>query len=810
MSWFYRAYVRTVLENASVALVLVLAVSAVFIWRIPQFRLDASADSLLLEDDADLRYYQRVMRRYGSDEFLIIAWLPRGDLFSEENRNRLAELVAELEALEGVASVDSILDVPLFHSPDVPMLKLATGGYETLESDTVDLELARVELAESPMYRDMLINDRADTSAIRVSLVDDPDHTALNRRRQDLLARKYEGGLTSEQAAELEALQPRYQASAAEQSARWDQTVTEIRGVMARYSDSAELYLGGVPMISSDMVDYVRNDLVVFGVGVLVFLILTLAVIFRRLVQVIAPILVCILTGAVMIGFLGLLGWPVTVISSNFVSLLLIITMSFSIHLIVRYRELQKSRPETEHRDLVGQATRLVAVPCLYCALTTMVGFGSLIVSGIKPVKDFGLMMAIGIGCAYLLVFTALPAMLVSLPRPREPRDRTVRFSLTRLLAQATDRAGNTVLALGLLLLALGAVGIARLSVENRFIDYFREDTEIYQGMQLIDEELGGTTPIEIIIDGEGDGYWAKQVNRDKLRRIHEFLQSLPETGKVLSLDTTMRIAEGINDGQPINDFVFAMLRRALPSNIREQVLTPFVDDAFSQARVNVRVLETNPDLKRAVLVDKIEGFLTDEIGLARDDFRLTGIYILYNNLLQSLFDSQIKTLGMVFLATWLMFTVLFRSPYLALIALVPNAFPVLVVLGTLGWLRIPLDIMTVTIAAITIGIAVDHTIHYIHRFKREFRALGDYRETTYRCHASIGNAMYYTSITIIVGFSILSLSNFIPTIYFGIFTGLAMVVALLSAMTLLPKLLMVLRPLGPEGSMSEASSTKA
>lgn len=799
MSSFAAWYQNIVTKHPVPVLLLVFLPCLFFLYQTQHFKLDASSDSLLLENDADLRYYNGVLRTFGSDEYLVIAFKPNKDLFSEEVLGRLAEMVAELQAVDNVARVDSVLNVPLFHSPDIPLMMLPLKGPGALEKEGVEVEKAREELTTSPVFRDLLINGDGNVTAMQITFRENAQYKELTHRRQDLIAKKYETGLTADETAELAQVRADHRTLYTQLSKRWNADVAQVRTIMDGYRTDGELYLGGVPMITADMVSYIRGDLVVFGIGVLLFLILTLTVIFRRVTQVLFPLFTCLLAGAVMIGFLGFADWRVTVISSNFVSLLFIITMSFSIHFIVRWRELQTAHPDWEHGMLIGEAARRVGVPCLYCALTTMVGFGSLIVSGIQPVKDFGLMMALGIGSAYLLVFTFFPAALMLTKGAKPPKPAGGGFSLTHALARFSDKHGTIILALALIIAVLGGLGISRLSVENRFIDYFKEDTEIYQGMLLIDEQLGGTTPLEIILEGDGEDYWSKAANRDKLRRLHGFLEDLPETGKVMSLDALMRTAEKINDGKPINDMLFGMLRRFLPSDLKDQILKPYVTDDFSQVRVNVRILETNPDLKRAVLVDKIETFITEDMGLAPDQFRLTGLYVLYNNLLQSLFNSQIKTIGVVFFATWLMFSLLFRSFYLAFIALAPNAFPVVVVLGTLGWLGIPLDIMTVTVAAITIGIAVDHTIHYIHRFKTEFRELGDYTQTVYRCHGSIGNAMYFTSITIIVGFSILALSNFIPTIYFGLFTGLAMIVAMLAAMTLLPRLLIILKPLGPE-----------
>ncbi len=410
---------------------------------------------------------------------------------------------------------------------------------------------------------------------------------------------------------------------------------------------------------------------------------------------------------------------------------------------------------------------------------------------------EFGKMMSMGIGVAYLLCFSLLPSLLVLFSKGGGGKARTGSFSLTESFARFSEHKGGVLLVIALILGLLGVLGIERLTIENKFIDYFKDSTEIHAGMEVIDTQLGGTTPLEIILEGEGEDYWFKPENRARLRQIHDYLDGMPETGKVLSLDTLLKVSEDINGGKPLNSFLLLSLRKFIPEDMKQAVIYPYVSPDFSQARIVVRVVESYPELRREALLGNIRQFLTNTMDLDESEYRITGMYVLYNNMLQSLFSSQIKTIGAVFLATWLMFVILFRSFYLATIGLIPNIFPVIIVLGALGWLGIPLDMMTITIAAITIGIAVDHTIHYIHRFKTEFPKDRDYVACMHRCHNSIGVAMYYTSITIIAGFSILALSNFVPTIYFGLFTGLAMTVALLGAMTLLPKLMIILKPLG-------------
>jgi len=293
--------------------------------------------------------------------------------------------------------------------------------------------------------------------------------------------------------------------------------------------------------------------------------------------------------------------------------------------------------------------------------------------------------------------------------------------------------------------------------------------------------------------------YWFTPHRMQRITDVHDYLEGLPVTGKVLSLGTMLKVAQRLNNGRPLDSFELPLIYNEMPDQYKAQLIDPFVSVEQNQARLMVRIVDTAPSLRRNQLLEKIDHDLTEKLGFAPGQARLTGMLVLYNNMLQSLFDSQILTLGLVLIALMGMFLVLFRSFKVSVIAIFPNMLSIAVVLGVMGWLGFPLDMMTITIASISVGIAVDDTIHYIHRFREEFEATGSYYQAMERSHGTIGYAMYYTSITIIIGFSILALSNFIPTILFGLLTGLAMLIALMAALTLLPQLLIRIRPFGPE-----------
>lgn len=827
MSWLRSFYDRLIFPRPVLVLLLFGILLLIASLRLDQFRLDASAESLVLEDDRSLEQYREVNRRFTtSDDFLVVTYTPDQELFSADGLASLAALRNELATLENVSSTNSILNVPLLHSPDLT-LDTVDSEIQTIDEDSVAPNTAKEALLNNPLYPNLLISEDARTTAIQVNLPTPDRYFELLHERNSLRDKVDSGEGSSEDQQRLETINQEFIEFTEAQGEERDRTIKQVRNVLDNYRDRAEIYLGGVPMIVADMIRFIQNDLSTFGIGVLIFLLLTLAIIFRQWRLVLVPLLCCSFTVWLVIGYLSWAQWPVTVISSNFVSLLLIMTLSLTIHLIVRYREFQHDDSEAEPRDTLLRTLLAMIKPCFYMAITTIVAFGSLTFSGIRPVIDFGWMMTIGLTVAFLITFIIFPALLALLPPPLDDRVRSDRIPFTDWFARLTEHYGKTVLVGSAILGLLCVIGLNRLTVENSFIDYFKSSTEIHQGMITIDNRLGGTTPLDVVITDDtppesqagGDPFasdcdpfvedcdgaeeyrdtWFTYQKMDRLGKVHDYLDSLPETGKVMSISTTLDILAQVNGGEPLNALELAFVPSAVPDNLQDILLTPYISEEHDQARFSIRILETSPDLRRQALLDRIRTHLTEEMGFKDDQVKLTGMTVMYNNMLQSLFDSQIKTIGIVFLAILVMFVILFRSIKLALIGMAPNLIAAGSVLGLMGWLGIPLDMMTITVAAITVGIAVDDTIHYIHRFKTEFKKDNDYLATMHRCHRSIGQAMFFTSLTIITGFSILVLSNFIPTIYFGLFTGFAMFMALVGALTLLPQLIVLIKPFGPQ-----------
>ncbi len=815
------SYRRLVLGSPVLIILLLVAVFAFFVSYTKDFKLDASADALLLENDKDLKIFRELNDRYATKDFLFVTFTPNQDLFADSSLHIIASLRDELKQLELTDSVVTLLDVPLVKQVEGSLSEV-TSDYLTLSSNKVNKVKARAELIASPIFKELIISLDGNTTALQINLKNNESFRKILYQRNGLLQKQRETGLSVDERKQLQEIIAEYQRLKAEINKKDHENILNVRAIMSKYEQFGSLHLGGVTMISDDMVTFIKKDLMVFGIGVFVFLVLMLSLIFRKLRWVTLPLLSCVYAGILMIGLLGLVGWNVTVISSNFISLMLIITMSMNIHLVVRYRQLRKDLPDLNQQELVMQMVSKMVWPCLYTALTTIMAFSSLVVSGIKPVIDFGWMMTIGLVVTFITTFLLFPALLVLMKKPDVDEDKQGGFQIMPLLSAVTVNHGNKILLLSILLVVMSTVGVTKLEVENSFIDYFSKDTEIYRGLKLIDEKLGGTTSLDIILKFEdpieevveedddefnfdfGDtaeadpaDYWFTPSKVDEVKKIHDYLESLPAVGKVLSLASIIRVGEDVNQGQ-FDAFELAIVYKRMPDELKASMIDPYISIKDNEARINLRIKDSQENLRRNELLKQIHSDLTSKLGFPESRIEISGLLVLYNNMLQSLFTSQILTLGVVMAGIALMLLILFRSVSLAIIGIIPNILASGIILGLMGLLHIPLDMMTITIAAITIGIAVDNSIHYIYRFREEFAVRQDYVETVHYCHANIGKAVFYNAITIIIGFSILVLSNFIPTIYFGVLTAFAMLVALLAALTLLPKLILIGKPFKP------------
>ena len=803
-------------DKSKIFIFLLILLSLISLLGLPKFQLDASSDTLLLDNDPDLKTYRENSRKYGSSDFLVIAFTPNKDIFTVETLSLLKSLVEDLKNVNGIKNVLSLFDVPLLKYSEQSISELAE-NVVTLSTENVNLNKAKYEFETNEVYRGLLISEDLKTIAFQMSLEENQEYQKLISERYDLLDQK--NSLDEEFfKTNLEILDLRIDEQKKINLSNEAILINEVRDITNNYKDKGEIFLGGGAMIAHDTIKMIQQDLFTFGVAVFFMFVLILSLIFKQFRWVAIPLISACLSALFTTGLISWIGWKVTVVSANFIALLMIIGISLTVHLVVRYREITSRFNDLTHSEALKRTLSQMFLPCLYTALTTMVAFASLIISDIRPIIDFGLLMVLSIFIAFTVSFIFFGSLASLMKKNRKDTKVDYSSGFTTWINSLVVRFKNVILIISLIGFILSLVGINKLSVENKFIDYFKPTTEIYQGLSLIDKKLGGTAPLDIIISApqtapttndefeedfddfgietEEYGYWFNSQNLSYLEEIHDYLEARPEIGKVLSVSSAIKLAE-IAKGEKLDDLELALLRKVLPDDINNQLLSSYISEDDNQVRLSARVIESMDGLNRKNLIDEVKNDLIQNYELSEEQFYLSGISVIYNNLLQSLFQSLIGSLTIVFSAIFIMFIILFRSLYMALIAMIPNLLSASSVLGIIGWSGIPLDIMTVTVAAISIGIGVDNTIHYVHRFLKEYELQKNYDLAIKNSHATIGRAMFYTSLTIVLGFMILVSSNFNPSVFFGIFTSFSMIVAILAALMLLPVLIRHLKPFG-------------
>lgn len=778
-----------------------------------KLEIDASTQTLLLENDKDLAIWREIAKRYESKDFLVIAYTPNSSLLSKQSLNKIEAISKELESLESVDSVFSILKAPLLtNNPNLSISELID-DVPNLSKSGIDISAAKDELLNSPLYKSSLTSSDFKTTSILVNLKDDEIYTKFLEQIAALKNSTKE--LSKNEQEELANLEIEFKKYRDTQRIAEHENIAKIREIIERHRGDERLFLGGISMIANDMVSFVKNDLAIYGSSVLLLLGLCLWLFFRQIRFVVLPVIVCFLSVILASGLFGLLGYEITVISSNYIALQLIITISVVIHLIVAYRELYLKHINYTNAQLVYLTLRSKFNPCFFAIFTTVIGFLSLCLSDIKPIIMLGAMMSVSISISLLVAFFIFGSLLMMLKKKEPKMSFENHFKLTQWCANLAINNPKIIYAISIVIVVIGIYGITQLRVENSFIGYFKSDTEIYQGMKVIDQELGGTIPLDVIIkfnpikenfsddelsdfedefasEANDAKYWFNAYRLEIIKKVDKFLNQRDFIGNVGSLATLLEVGKSVNKGNELDPLALSLIYKNLPDEYKELILTPYLNIENNEVRFSIRTIDSDPNLRRNEFVKSLKTDLEELLKNEPVEIQVAGVMVLYNNMLQALFSSQVDTFIFVVLALFLVFVIIFRSLKLSTIGIVANLVPLCAVFGIMGIAGIPLDIMSITIAAISLGIGVDDIIHYIHRFKNENRVYS-VTESIKRSHASIGYAMYYTSFAIFLGFSVMILSNFWPTIYFGVLTDLVMVMMLLGALILLPAMIVSL-----------------
>ncbi|MBT4645284.1 MAG: MMPL family transporter [Pelagibacteraceae bacterium] len=778
---------------------LALSILILSFFFIKNFRIDASSDTLVAQNDKDFEYFNNYSKLFKSENFLILAVENNNELNEEFIRN-IESISSKILSLKSVSQVFSFIDAPIFFLNNTSLSNLNANNLENLRNTNLKIDDVVEEFIKNPIYLDQIVNKEANVFSVIIYLNKNMELIKAKEDFKKLLISKKEY-------LKIKTLNDRARTT----------LINNLRNIINEADNKNTYYLGGVEMIASDVISFVKNDILIFSLSVVLIIIFVLFFIFRQ----IKWVFLCLLSSAysviIIFGVLGLTQIEVTAISSNFSALIFILSISMNIHIINYYR-LQDNQ-----KNSLNNTFKTMFWPCFYTTLTTMVAFGSLIITEIKPIIDFGFIMLIGLTISLVCSFTILPLLIFIFPKNNK-LDRNHHILKLNFLSIAKNNSKKIVF-IAFLLFISSIGGIYNLSVENSFVNYFKKNTEIYKGMKLIDEQLGGTTPVDIILNFNEEEYelslnsseneevidedidleedffdddmfidednnnWFSDEKLQLIYDIHEYLDAREEIGKVQSIKSLIDLANLINK-QPLSIFELSILYEEVPDNYREQLIYPYLLIDENMARITARVRDSG-NINRKQLIEDIQSFIKLNKNSSLENFKINGLLVLYNNMLDSLFSSQIKSLGFVIGLIFLMFLILFKSFKLSALGIIPNIFTSSMILGIIGYLSIPLDIMTITIAAITIGIAVDNTIHYLYRYK-EFKKNNTVIDSIKYTNASAGLAVFTTSVTIALGFSILSLSSFIPTVIFGIFTSIAMVLAMIGVLLFLPSLLLI------------------
>jgi len=823
-------YIDFVTRYFKSIIVFVAISTAVFGYYSQYLSIDASAETLLLENDADLKLTREVHGRYISPDYLVVAYTPKEHMLSDNTLATIRSLKKSLLQIKGVDSVTTLLDVPLLESPPIDIAEVVK-NVRTLSSEDTNKTLAQKELSSSPMYANNLVSSDFKTTAIMIYLKEDSTYTQLLQKRNDFIDLQQQRALTDQEEEQFELSKQAFKEYSDSTRDEIHSLIQNVRSVLDQYRDTGALFLGGVMMISDDMIGFVKNDIVIYGTAILIIMVLILWIIFRQIRFVVLPILISFCALVITTGINAILGIEITVVSSNYIAMQLITTLSLVIHLIVSYREEYQLYPHFSQKELIDITLKRMAIPAIFIVLTSYAGFGSLMTCDILPIIDLGTMMNIGVTISLVVAYLLFPSMMMVFPKKEPVLAFDNVFTLNALFAHVVENHGKKIIATVILILGFSFLGVTQLVVENSFINYFKESTEIYKGMEKIDNKLGGTTPLEIVVsfpdgnpqknrektevadelddfadeyeelDSEAK-YWFTAQKMETIEQIHDYLDSLPEVGNVSSLATLSKVGRIIKEGENFDSIEYALMYDKLPLEYKKILFLPYVSTEHNEARFVLRIVDSNEDLRRNALLEKIQKELETDVGLEPDNFKLAGMMILYNNMLQSLFDSQISTLGLALASLGAMFLFLFRSFKIALLAITVNMVPISVIFGIMGVAGIPLDMMSITIASIALGTTVDNTIHYLYRFRDELARDGDYIASMHRAHGTIAFGMFYYSLATIVGFLVLVTSNFIPTLIFGLLTVIVLLVAIVSDLLFSPLLVVFFKPFGTKNAV--------
>ena len=749
---------RASLYRPWATLVILASITAVSASLFTRIRVDNSLENLVDEDNEVVSTFLDEMDRFGGNAMLVAAF-EAPDLLDADVLRMVDDLTERIERIPQIRVVGSITNLQLLTGDEEGLNIRPLMEEIPVPPDRVD-QVRRL-LATDPTIAGNFVDESLTATAIVAMFKYD--------KRNDL----YFGEITA-----------------------------RVREMTREYPD-VDFRIAGVPVIISEINRHSLGDIYLLTLGAALMMTFALVIVFRNVTGVVLAHFVVAVSAVWTVGVMAFLDVPITMASTMLPALIMIIGVSDVIHLIFHYYEqVEKGRPK---RETLVNTVREIGLPCLMTSVTTAVGFVSLTISEIIPVRQFGYVAAIGLMMTFLAAFTIVPAVLYYLPTPgREIKTRLDRRTTGRLLnvlGRTNVRFRWVMLAFGVVAVIFSVGGVMRIRVENNNFDFFKEDSALLDAVRFIDRRFAGSNSLDILFIGHGPDALVEPAALQGMADMQDRLMEFPEVRKVVSLsDLVARLNRAMHEDDPAFERIpesrqLIAQYLLLFSISGGEDLSSLVSLDYSTARTSARVVESG-SFRQQEIIEEVHAYVRDHPN-PHYDVVVTGGVALNASLVGHLIESQIKSFGVALGVIFLMFVLLFRSVRIAAVTLIPNVIPIGIALGLMGWLDIPLNIVTVMIASVAIGIAVDDTIHYTARCITEFRRCGDYDEAMFRVLHSVGRAIVFTSVVVTLGFAATLLSSFKPPIQFGVLAGTTMIAALFGDLVILPAFFWLFKPLG-------------
>ena len=749
-------FYKFLIKKPALCIFFILTLSLICGFLYSKLPVETSVESLIVENDPDLLFYEKFKDQFGEDEFLVVAF-STPEIFSEETLTWIAEQtdalgkIAEVREVVSLTSVEDIVgsDSDFIIRPLVAEMPDSAAGFLQLRQRALD----------NPLIRGGLLSNDGQAALFLIRTTPHPGDETYDARLID-----------------------------------------QVRSHMEKNAHNLpglEWHLAGWLVTDVSMASYMNRDMALFMPLTFLLLVLLLWLFLRNGYAVLISVAVITLCLIWAMAFLYLVGGAMSPMTSILTPLIMALALSDCVHIFSHF--LRQERTGSNVVEVMGQTMARLTVPCFLTSLTTAIGFASLAVSDIPPIRHFGLAAAGGMMAEFILSVTVIPLGVWLLRRrpgllKKHPTSRAGRLGGVEGLGRLVSRHPLAILIVSVGLVGLSIVGITRLQVETNLIEYFKKDSSVYQDTRFVDEHLGGVNTLEVSFVSPVSGAFKDPVNLQILEEVAAYLESQPDISHTTTVADFLKQMNRAFHGERAEAYVLPDSREMVAQYLLlydGEELVNFIDNDYRWARLSAQISEHRSGVLKKRIED-LQGFLQQQFSESGLEIVVTGKTMLVNKLVQDIVNSQVQSLVLACGVIFVVLLVVFRSVSLGLLALVPNIMPILFNLGLMGWLGIPLNTATAIISAVAIGIAVDDTIHFIHQYQEERRNGVSPRPAVLATFEKKGGAIVWTSLILMGGFGVLVLSSFVPTIQFGFLSSMIMLFALLCDLLVLPALLLV------------------